>query len=120
LESIALLEQTCTQINSSNLSEANPSLDLARWISGIPIIYYPAGLQAAAIRFKNSLQENAKMHAMAEDILEACHNGIVSWERKSSVTPILLRGADDYVKTKERWEIIKQYFKDNNMLDISS
>jgi glucose/mannose-6-phosphate isomerase len=31
------------------------------------------GLQAAAIRFKNSLQENAKIHAITEDVIEACH-----------------------------------------------
>jgi glucose/mannose-6-phosphate isomerase len=116
LESIESLERVFVEINSGNLSEANPSLGLARWISGIPIIYYPAGLQAAAVRFKNSLQENAKMHAMAEDVLEACHNGVVSWEKNSGVMPILLRGADDFVKTKERWEIIKQYFQENGVV----
>lgn len=115
LESIESLERVFLEINSGNLSWDNPALDLAGWISGIPLIYYPAGLQAAAIRFKNSLQENAKMHAMAEDVLEACHNGIVSWERNSDVVPILLRGPDDFIKTKERWEIIKQYFKENNI-----
>ena len=41
--------------------------------------FAPAGLQAAAIRFKNSFQENAKSHAITEDIIEACHNGIASW-----------------------------------------
>jgi glucose/mannose-6-phosphate isomerase len=115
LESIQSLDEMSGKINSANLSKTNPSLDLASWISGIPLIYYPHGLQAAAIRFKNSLQENAKIHAMVEDIIEACHNGIVSWERKSNVVPILLRGQDDYIKTKERWEIVKQYFEKNNV-----
>ena len=81
----------------------------------IPLIYYPWGLQAAAIRFKNSLQENAKSHVMAEDVIEACHNGIVSWEKPSHVQPILLKGADDYVKTKERWDILKKYFEQNKI-----
>ena len=27
-----------------------------------------------------------------------------------TATPILLQGIDDYTKTKERWEIIKEYF----------
>ncbi len=79
------------------------------------MIYYPLGLQAAAIRFKNSLQENAKMHAMSEDIVEASHNGIVSWERSSNVKPILIQGKDDYIKTKERWKIIKEYFTKSNI-----
>jgi len=114
-ESIAELANTSKQISSSNLSKTNPSLNIAEWLSGIPLVYYPWGLQAAAVRFKSSLQENAKSHAMAEDVIEASHNGIVSWEVPSNVKPVLLRGQDDYIKTKERWEILKEYFAQNNI-----
>ena len=114
-ESITEMEQTQKLVSSSNLNEKNPSLNLAEWISGIPMIYYPWGLEAAAIRFKASLQENAKTHAIAENVIEACHNGIVSWEKKSGVQPILVQGQDDYIKTKERWDILKDYFKQNNI-----
>ncbi len=110
LESINELKKHKKKISSDNLSKDNPALDLANWIKDIPIIYYPWGLQAAAVRFKNSLQENAKMHAMIEDIIEASHNGIVAWEKESRIKPILIRGHDDYIKTKERWNIIKEYF----------
>jgi glucose/mannose-6-phosphate isomerase len=115
LESLAELSNTTKQINSSNVSKTNASLDLAEWISGIPMIYYPWGLQAAAVRFKSSLQENAKLHAIIEDVIEASHNGIVSWEKPSTVKPILLEGQDDYIKTKERWKILKEYFAKNNI-----
>ncbi|MFB5630886.1 MAG: SIS domain-containing protein [Nitrosopumilaceae archaeon] len=115
LESIEHLEELCKIISSKNLSENNPALKLAEWIHGIPMIYYPFGLQAAAIRFKNSLQENAKIHAIAEEVLEASHNGIVSWEKPSNVQPIMLEGDEDYIKTKERWEIMREYFKENNI-----
>ena len=108
VESISKLEKTQKLISSSNLNEKNPSLSLANWIKNIPIIYYPSGLHAAAIRFKNSLQENAKVHAISEDVIEACHNGIVAWENKTSVQPILIQGHDDYIKTKERWKIFKE------------
>jgi glucose/mannose-6-phosphate isomerase len=114
-DSLRELEKTGRIISSENLDKNNPSLELAEWISGIPAIYYPFGLQAAAVRFKNSLQENAKRHAMTEDIIEAGHNDIVSWEKKSNVQPILLEGEDDYIKTKQRWEIIKKYFQINNI-----
>ena len=73
------------------------------------------GLQAAAIRFKNSIQENTKQHAMIEDVIESCHNGIVSWEKNSKIKPILIQGTDDYIKTKERWKILKDYFRENNI-----
>ena len=79
------------------------------------IVYYPWGLNAVAIRFKNSLQENAKLHALAEDVIEACHNGIVSWEKPSTVQPILIQGKDDYFKTKERWEILKGFFNEKKI-----
>lgn len=110
LESINELKRYKKNISSDNLSNHNPAIDLANWISDIPMIYYPWGLQAAAVRFKNSLQENAKIHAMMEDIIETSHNGIVAWEREPRIKPILIRGHDDYIKTKERWNIIKEYF----------
>ena len=102
-------------IGSHNLSSNNSAISLAEWINGIPLIYYPWGLQATAIRFKNSLQENAKIHAMIEDVIEACHNNIVSWESTSNVQPILIEGHDDYYKTKERWQILKEYFNKNSV-----
>jgi len=115
LESIKKLEELSEKINSSNLTDSNPSLDLAKWITNIPIIYYPFGLQAAAIRFKNSLQENCKIHAIAEDVIEACHNGVVSWEKKSDILPILIRGNEDNIKTKQRYEVLKEFLKENNI-----
>ena len=85
-------------------------------INNIPIIYYPWGLQSVAIRFKNSLQENSKTHVMIDDIIESSHNGIVSWENNSTLQPILIEGEDDYIKTKERWLIIKEIFQEKNIL----
>ena len=114
-ESIYELESLKKKISSGNLTESNPSLLLAKWISGIPLIYYPHGLEAAAIRFKNSLQENSKMHVITEDVIEACHNGIVSWIKPSNVKPILLRGKDDFEKTSERWNILKIFFEKNEI-----
>ena len=115
IESLDELDIMKKQIASHNLSDSNPAINLAKWITGIPIIYYPHGLQSVATRFKSSLQENTKTHAMTEDIIEACHNGIVAWEKSSVVQPILVQGQDDYIKTKERFTIIKEFFMDNNI-----
>jgi|TARA_B110000467_G_scaffold36243_1_gene33040 glucose/mannose-6-phosphate isomerase len=114
-ETIDQLSKLQNNIGSHNLSDSNSALDLATFISGIPLIYYPYGLQPSAIRFKSSIQENAKTHAIIEDIVEASHNGIVAWEKPSNIQPILLRGYDDYVKTKDRFEIIKEFFHENNV-----
>ena len=114
-ESLAETKRLGRMINSDNMNEDNPALQMAEWIDGIPMVYYPFGLQAAAIRFKNALQENAKTHAAVEDIIESCHNGIVAWEKPSRFQPILLQGQDDYIRTKERWKVFREYFDENGI-----
>ena len=110
LDTISEMKVLRKNIFSNNLNENNIALNLAKWITGIPVIYYPWGLQSTATRFKNSLQENSKLHVVTEDVIEACHNGIVSWEKDSNMQPILIQGYDDYDKTKERWRILKEFF----------
>ena len=118
-DSVSQMSALRDRIRSSNLdAESNPALSLAEWLSGVPIVYYPAGLQAAAVRFKNSLQENAKMHAMAEDVIEACHNGVVPWwGRKGGAggSPVMVRGRDDHAKTRQRWGILESMFRDRGI-----
>ena len=109
-ESIRALEKTKQNIFSENLTTDNVSLSLAKFTKDIVAIYYPAGLQATAIRYKNCLQENAKIHAMIEDVIESCHNGIVSWEKESNVKPVFIQGTDDHIKTIERWKILEEFF----------
>ena len=114
-DAIKKLEELKKNISSENISDNNKAISLAKWISKIPLIYYPYGLEAVAIRFKNSLQENSKTHVIIEDIVESCHNGIVAWERKSNVQPIMIKGNDDHMKTKEKWNIISEYFHQNKI-----
>jgi glucose/mannose-6-phosphate isomerase len=115
IDSIENLNHVRKEISVENLTEYNPSLNLSEWIKGIPVIYYPSGLNAVAIRFRNSLQENAKTHAIIEDVIETSHNGIVAWENDSNIQPILLRGQEDSIKTKERYDIFKEYFEKNGI-----
>jgi glucose/mannose-6-phosphate isomerase len=115
INSLEQLERTYEKISSTNLDDSNPSVNLANLITGTPVIYYPHGLETVAIRFKNSLQENAKTHAISENVVESSHNGIVSWERPSNMVPIMIEGKDDHIKTKERWKILREYFEVNNI-----
>ena len=59
---------------------------------------------------------------MIEDVIESCHNGIVSWEKESIVNPVMIQGTDDHVKTKERWKILEEFFcqKDIDYMKINS
>ena len=114
-ESISMLAKTKKKISSTNLTNSNPAVSLAKWTSELSIIYYPWGLHSAATRFKNSLQENAKTHAFTEDVIESSHNAVVAWEKRSKIKPILIIGKDDYVKTKERWNVLKKFFEINKI-----
>lgn len=114
-ESILTLHKTRENIFSGNLTSQNKALELAEFVRDIVCIYAPRGLIASAIRYKNSLQENAKMHAAIEDIIESCHNGIVAWEKVSQVKPILIQGKDDHFKTIERAKILTEFFEDRKI-----
>ena len=115
VQSIKNMENISNKINSNKISKENPSIQIAEWINNIPVIYYPWGLQSVAIRFKNSLQENSKIQAVIEDVIESCHNGIVIWDKKNNFQPIFIRGQEDYDKTKERWGILKEFFNEKNI-----
>jgi glucose/mannose-6-phosphate isomerase len=111
LESIEKLKNISKKINSEKITNENPAVELAKWMKDTPVVYYPWGLESVGIRFKNSLQENSKIQAVIEDVIESCHNGIVTWDKQNKFQPILIRGRDDFEKTKERWEILKKYFE---------
>ena len=102
-------------ISIKNNSSNNVAMSLAKWISNVPLIYYPWGLECVAIRFKSSLQENSKTHVIIEDIVESCHNGVVAWEKESSIKPIMIRGDDDHFRTTEKFKILAKYFNEKNI-----
>ena len=109
------MQEVKKMISIENNSKNNIAMSLAKWISNVPLIYYPWGLECVAIRFKSSLQENSKTHVIIEDIVESCHNGVVAWEKESSVKPIMIRGNDDHFRTIEKFEIISEYFDEKNI-----
>ena len=115
-ESIQSLFNIKKSISTQNLSKTNNALQIAQWLESVPVMYYPWGLQSTAIRFKNSMQENAKTHVIVEDVIETCHNGIVAWNKPNKFQPILLQGKDDHFKTKERWQIIKEFFQKKDIM----
>ena len=115
IQSINKMEELSIRINSKEITAENPAIKISEWINQIPVIYYPWGLEPVAIRFKNSLQENSKIQAVIEDVIESCHNGIVTWDKQNNFQPILIRGKEDFDKTKERWEILKEFFDEKNI-----
>jgi glucose/mannose-6-phosphate isomerase len=114
-ESLADLSRLKQKIFSLNLTETNPALNLADWFPKTPVIYYSKTLEASAVRLKNSFNENAKSHAIANELLEACHNDIVSWELPTTSKPIMVRAKNDDKRIVETWEIMKEFFEEKKM-----
>lgn len=111
-ESIRDLKQLSTKIRSSSEIQSNAAKQLAVWmINGLPACYCSPLVRPVANRFKNSLNENAKMHAIIDDILESSHNAIEAWSCKSEITlkPILVPCSNDDQNVNRRFKIVEQY-----------
>jgi glucose/mannose-6-phosphate isomerase len=72
-------------------------------------------LVSVGTRFKNSLNENAKLHCLRDSILEASHNEIVPFTFNNSNSPhkvLLVRSGQDYPIVNERFNKVKLFFKE--------
>lgn len=86
---------------------------LARKLQGkTPILYAASGFEGVAIRFRQQINENAKMLAWHHVIPEMNHNELVGWKDKDNTRAVvLLRNEQDYVRSQLRMEINKKIFK---------
>lgn len=97
------------QISISALETPNTSRNIAKFLeSGLPFCFASPSLASVATRFKNSLNENAKIHCLRDSILEASHNEIVPFTFNNQIQPrVLLLGWDkDSALVKKRFEKI--------------
>lgn len=77
-----------------------------------PIIYAASDFEGVAVRFRQQINENAKMLAWHHVIPEMNHNELVGWRDKdASRVVILIRNESDYERTQMRMEINKKVIK---------
>lgn len=71
----------------------NPSKQLAISVLGkTPAIYGSRSTRGAGIRFKNALNENAKRHAIFDELPDIFHNEIEAWDGpRAEFVPVFLR-----------------------------
>lgn len=110
------------------LDDSNPALKLARELLApnfsSPLIYASNRTRAAALRARQSINENAKMHLFDGVIPELCHNDIVGWDSASARAKklksnfkgepnpaLLLRLEDDPVEVKTRFQILEEVIR---------
>ncbi len=99
-------------------NDRNVALKTARIIASIsnplPLVYSSSRIRAVGLRVRQSINENAKMHAFNGEIPEACHNDIVGYDfraGRSRMAPnaagLFLYGGDESDDTKMRLDFFK-------------
>ncbi|MBO3768886.1 MAG: bifunctional phosphoglucose/phosphomannose isomerase [Thermoproteota archaeon] len=77
-----VLEEYNKTVSPESPVERNLAKQLAIKLYGnIPIIYSLGHLKSVALRYKDQINENAKMRAMCDQIPELNHNEVEAWER---------------------------------------
>ncbi|MGC9145507.1 MAG: SIS domain-containing protein [Nitrososphaeria archaeon] len=71
-------------------------------------VYYSNGAEAHALRFRYLLSENAKLHAVYENIMEVAHNGITAWEMYYNMPIMMIGSTDDDKLVSERFKVISE------------
>ncbi|MEM3712460.1 MAG: bifunctional phosphoglucose/phosphomannose isomerase [Thermoproteota archaeon] len=77
-----LLEEYNKTVSPESPMERNPAKQLAvKLYEKLPIVYSLGHLKSVALRYKDQINENAKMRAMCDQIPELNHNEVEAWER---------------------------------------
>jgi len=96
--------------------EGNVAKKIAGFLdNNIAFCFTSPFLVSVGTRFKNSLNENAKVHCLRDSILEASHNEIVPFTFNDSNSPhkvLLVRWQHDYPIVNERFNKVKLFFKE--------
>ncbi|MDB4533525.1 bifunctional phosphoglucose/phosphomannose isomerase [Vicingaceae bacterium] len=78
----------------------------------IPVIYADANYEGVAVRFRQQVNENAKMLCWHHIIPEMNHNELVGWRTKNEdLAVVIFRNDDDYFRTQKRMEVNKTVFE---------
>ena len=108
--------QFSNAINLLNREEANIILEAKqvteKLVGKIPVIYADAWFEGVSVRFRQQINENAKMLCWHHVIPEMNHNELVGWTTKNDdLAVVLFRNDDDYYRTQKRMEINKTVFE---------
>ena len=77
-----------------------------------PVIYAESSYEGVAVRFRQQINENAKMLCWHHVIPEMNHNELVGWANKNEdLAVVIFRNEDDYYRNKKRIEVNKTVFE---------
>ncbi|NIM46249.1 MAG: bifunctional phosphoglucose/phosphomannose isomerase [Nitrososphaeria archaeon] len=110
-ESGETLKQLGNLLTPEMETEKNPSKRVAIWLHGaLPIIYGSCLNGSVVLRFKGSLNENAKTHAVADVLPELCHNDLVAWDLDLELPrkAVFVRFVGEPPEVRERFDAVKE------------
>jgi glucose/mannose-6-phosphate isomerase len=96
--SIEMIEKLQPQLAVSTDLDDNPAKQLAVWLKdGFPMIYSWGQNRSIAMRFRQDINENAKTHALSDDLPELGHNTMTSWEKSPNfkAKPVFIRSPNE-------------------------
>ena len=136
LRALSIVQKNCVDLKNSK------SLGMARMLTrskSFPLIYTSRRTRAAGMRFRQSLNENAKLHGFDGVVPELCHNDIVGWDariskrnpqgsspdsddpsRGGSNPVFLLRFPDDPLEISTRMDIVSDIVRKNGGIVVEA
>ena len=104
------LNNTATLIDNLQTEIQADAERISDHIEGkMPIIYACDGYEGMAVRFRQQINENAKMLCWHHIVPEMNHNELVGWRNKDeNLAVIFFRNDTDYTRNQKRLEINKE------------
>ncbi len=114
-EAAALLRARRAELGTASPEASNPAKRLARACAGRLVLVYSAGgpMAAVAVRWRQQLNENAKLLGHSATVPELNHNEIVGWQAAGAlhrnVALIVLRDREDSAGSATRLDLTAEY-----------
>lgn len=106
---IAIMRKMKESIGVESSLKDNEAKQIAQHLlNTTPIIYGPQEFKGVLVRFKNSLNENAKIHALVEILPEACHNDIEAWHQNLPNHKALFVLGEYDIRLKKRFDTLME------------
>lgn len=110
VEHVSNLHAIPALLNADEQDIRNEAKALAEKLhNSIPVIYADSSFGGVATRFKQQLNENAKMLCWDHVLPEMTHNELVGWAGgNQDIAPVYLATKYDHPRTTHRWNISKE------------
>lgn len=119
---ITKLEKSISSINEVEEEIQEEASTIASQLFGkTPIIYSESSKEGIAVRFRQQINENAKMLCWHHVFPELNHNELVGWRTKNEdLAVVVFRSTEDFYRNQERIDYSKKVITNytNTIIDI--